>query len=154
MEHNTIPIPYGVRPGEDGWTPYGAYEGVEDSRLQDVDQKLNSKLPHWEWTTTWRSTSCNTRGKPRTLQPWKTRTRIRLGTRQDLRVRRELARTGNLDKEGATHHLVTKIREDKEVKVVRMSQPETAKCGHTKATKASSTVPSTHWDGYGTPQGG
>ena len=49
MEHKTRPTPYGAKPGG-RWTLYEDHEGVEDSRLQEVDQKLNSKLPYREIT--------------------------------------------------------------------------------------------------------
>ena len=129
MEHNTGPAPFGARPGGDGWTPYGAYEGAEDSRLQEVDKKLDSKLFHMKGTTNWRSTSCNTRGKPRIRHPGTMRTRMhpRTKTTQDLGVRHGIVRTGNPGMEVATNNLAMKTSEEKEVKTGGMVKLEQAK---------------------------
>ena len=47
-------------------TPYGTYEGVQDSRGQEVDSNSH--------TTTWRPSSCSTHGEPRDHHQWEPRT--------------------------------------------------------------------------------
>ena len=93
-------------------------------------------MDHNLHTATWRSPSCRTHGKPKTHHPEtpRTRTCTRTNKLQDLVVRHGPVCTDKPGMEGATNDLIIRIRENKEVKVVRMTQPTQAECVKSKGT--------------------